>query len=175
MKVPCLKCGSPNTYSDGPEMACLMCGKRWPINGAKPIIVYKRSEEENMEAKKPSSGKVGACVNCGREKYIADKEGLCASCHHAVKGINKDSVAYSAALADAKKRLINNPSRRGTNTKKLSPESIKKVKKHVRALSIKHNGGDPDFAGAIAELTLSRDNLLLRADKLTQAIALISQ
>lgn len=176
MKTLCPKCTSPNTYSDGPELVCLMCGKRWYENGAKPIIVYKLMEEEEMKGTKPTSGKKGKCVNCEREKFIADGAGLCSSCHNAVAGISKDSVAYTAALADAKKRLINNPPRRGRGTvaKKLSPESIQKAKKNVRALSIKHNGGDHDLAGAIAELIINRDNLLLKADKLTQAIALLS-
>jgi hypothetical protein len=176
MRPRCPQCGGQPSYEEGGTYVCMMGGHRWPINGAKPIIVYKRSEEEDMESKKTPSGKVGICVNCEREKFIADGAGLCSSCHNAVKGISKDSVAYTAALADAKKHLTNNPTRRGRGTvaKKLSPESIQKAKKNVRALSIKHNGGDHDLAGAIAELTINRDNLLLKADKLTRAIALLS-
>lgn len=178
MRPRCPQCGGQPSYEEGGTYVCMMGGHRWPINGTKPIIVYKRMEEEEMEGKteKSPSGKVVTCTNCERSKFIANKEGLCGACCSAVKGISKDSGAYAIALADAKKHLLNNPSRRGrvTVAKKLSPESIQKAKKNVRALSIKHNGGDHDLAGAIAELTISRDNLLLKADKLTQAIALLS-
>ena len=127
-----------------------------------------------MESKKTPSGKVGPCANCGRSKFIAGAHGLCSACHYSVKDLKKDTPEYSAALAKAKDRLTDPNNKRCAKVKKLSPESIQKAKKNVRAMSIKHNGGDHDLAGPIAELTLSRDNLLLKADKLTKAIALLS-
>jgi hypothetical protein len=106
MKQPCPKCQSQNTYSDGPEMACLMCGKRWPINGQKPTTIYQVTGRERMAQKEKSpSGKKGTCSNCGREKYIADKNGHCGTCHTAVAGLDPGSSAYAAALDTIKDRI----------------------------------------------------------------------
>lgn len=95
-----------------------------------------------MESKKTPSGKVGPCANCGRSKFIAGAHGLCSACHYSVKDLKKDTPEYSAALAKAKDRLTDPNNKRCAKVKKLSPESIQKAKKNVRAMSIKHNGGD---------------------------------
>ena len=119
-----------------------------------------------MEAK-PSSGKVGACVNCGREKYIADKEGLCATCHHAVKGINKDSVTYTAALADVKKRLINNPSRRGTvKRSKATALPVKSAKQEAKTIT--HRGINP-ITKALEDVRIP-DDLILSHDDIIKTL-----
>jgi hypothetical protein len=58
---------------------------------------------------------------------------------------------------------------------KISPENIKKLKtKATVLLSIKHNGGDPEMSGVIAAMQMEREHCLLRADKLKQAIELLS-
>ena len=155
-KIPCPKCGSRNTYRDGLDMACIMCGERWPVNGAAPVI-YKKLSEEDKEMDKCSSGKKGTCCNCGRNKWIAGK-GLCSTCLNAVKGWLDGSPEYIKALADAKKRLTDPDykSGRGGNrrSKKLSPEKIKEAKTHVKALAIKQAGGDPNSAGIIAVIDM---------------------
>lgn len=38
-KKTCPKCQSRSTYTDGGNHACMMCGERWPMEGANPIIV----------------------------------------------------------------------------------------------------------------------------------------
>lgn len=60
---------------------------------------------------------------------------------------------------------------RGGNhrTKKLSPEKIKQAHAHVKALAIKHNGGDPDTAFVIGMITVQIEEYRKRIDKLTQA------
>lgn len=166
MRPRCPQCGAPPSYEEGGFYVCMMGGHRWPINGAKPIIVYKRSEEEDME--KPTSGKKGKCVNCEREKFIADKEGFCSSCHNAVKGISKDSVAYTAALADAKKHLTNNPTRRGRVVKSKAAAPKESVLDHT--IKQVARAGIPAI---IAQARIERDGLVSAADKLTKAINIL--
>jgi hypothetical protein len=176
MRPRCPKCGSAPSYEEGGYHVCMMGGHRWPVNGAKPIIVHKRMEEESMEGTKPTSGKKGTCVNCEREKFIADKEGLCSTCHNAVAGISKDSVAYTAALADVKKRLINNPSRRGkvAKAKAMAAAPVKRSKPQESVLdrTIKQvaRAGVPAI---IAQARIELDGLMSEADKLTKAINIL--
>jgi hypothetical protein len=107
MKQLCPKCKSLNTYSDGTEMACMMCGKRWPING-QPIAVIKetigRKRIMGIMEKSPS-GKTGICLNCERKKFIAGADGLCGTCHKAVKGMSPSATDYHVALDEVKRRL----------------------------------------------------------------------
>jgi len=185
MKQPCPKCQSQNTYSDGPEMACLMCGKRWPINGQKPITIDQVTGRERMAQKEKSpSGKKGTCSNCGREKFIADKNGYCGICHTAVKGMDPGSVAYVAAL-DAIKDRINAPGfktrpakqknvDRKPATIKLSPKEIKEARTPARALTIKHDGVDSGTVKIVSTLQIERENLLAQVRRIDQAISLFS-
>lgn len=57
------------------------------------------------EIKKYPSGKKGICSNCGREKFIADKNGHCGTCSSVVKGMDTGSAAYAAALATIKDHI----------------------------------------------------------------------
>lgn len=129
-----------------------------------------------MEGTKPTSGKKGKCVNCEREKFIADGAGLCSSCHNAVAGISKDSVAYTAALSDVKQRLTDNPSRRGkvakAKTSAAAPVKIIKSEKSVLDHTIKHvaRAGVPAI---IAQARIELDGLMSEADKLTKAINIL--
>lgn len=117
---------------------------------------------------KPTSGKKGKCVNCEREKFITDKEGFCSSCHNAVKGISKDSVAYTAALADAKKHLTNNPTRRGkvARAKAMAAAPVKRAmpEKSVLDHTIKQvaRAGIPAI---IAQARIERDGLMCEGRK----------
>jgi hypothetical protein len=151
-----------------------MCGELFPVPnyGAKPIIVVTKLSEEDETMEKSPSGKKGICCNCGREKWIAGK-GLCATCLNAVKGWLDGSPEYIKALADAKKRLTDqdHKSGRGGNhrTKKLSPDKIKEAKTHVRALSIKQSGGDPDTSYIIAKIDMKIEYHQGMIGKLKQA------
>lgn len=177
--MKCPKCGSGNVYQQDGEHACMMCGKRWPLEGANPIIITKAFKERDVMVeviKKYPCGKIGVCVNCRREVWIADKEGLCGSCHASVDGAIIGTPEYAAYLQEAKERL-NKKSRRGRKpkeTKPISPEKIGGVKTHVKALGIKHNGGDPSMAHVLATLQIERLSLLDKVDKIKQAIDLLS-
>jgi uncharacterized CHY-type Zn-finger protein len=124
--------------------ACRECGNRW-IPDFKP---YKKvTEEEPMAIK-------GTCKNCERPNLTLPYRGMCGGCYARMKDMEWDSPECKAALARAKQDF-NNPdykSGRGGNrrSKKLSPEKVIKAKTHVKALAIKHNGGDPNNAGIIA-------------------------
>lgn len=129
-----------------------------------------------MEATKTVSGKKGVCVNCGREKFIAVKEGLCSSCHHAVKGISKDNVAYPLALAAVKKRLISNPSRRGrvAKSKAVAAAPVKRAKSEKSVLDHTIKQVAPaGIPAIIAQARIERDGLMSEADKLTKAINIL--
>jgi hypothetical protein len=176
MRPRCPKCGSAPSYEEGGYHVCMMGGHRWPVNGAKPIIVHKRMEEESMEGTKPTSGKKGTCVNCEREKFIADKEGLCSTCHNAVAGISKDSVAYTAALADVKKRLINNPSRRGkvAKAKAMAAAPVKRAKRDINPARVEASDRRPQDTDVIESLVLWQEWHEDQAKKYKQAIVLLS-
>lgn len=138
------------------------------------------------QKEKSPSGKKGTCSNCGREKYIADKNGYCGTCHTAVKGIDPGSVAYVTALATIKDR-INAPGfktrpakQKKSNCSKpaieqsMSPEKIKEVHTHARSLVIKHDAGDSGTSRIMATLQIERENLLAQVKRIDQAISLFS-
>lgn len=131
-----------------------------------------------MESKKTPSGKVGICVNCEREKFIADGAGLCSSCHNAVKGISKDSVAYTAALADAKKHLTNNPTRRGRGTvaraKAMAAAPVKRAKRDINPARVEASDRRPQDTDVIESLVLWQEWHEDQAKKYKQAIVLLS-
>lgn len=85
---------------------------------------------------KTSSGKTGPCSNCGRSKFIADKDGHCGTCHDSVEGLVAGSQEYVAALADVKAR-VTDPNfkrignRRGLAKKTDLPAQKTKVKKRA--------------------------------------------
>ncbi|MCK9431848.1 MAG: hypothetical protein M0R00_02695 [Candidatus Omnitrophica bacterium] len=134
---------------------------------------------------KSPSGKKGTCSNCGREKFIADKNGYCGICHTAVKGMDPGSVTYVTAL-DAIKDRINapgfktRPAKRKKDDSKpakaqsMLPEKINEVKTHARSLAIKHDGGDTGTSKIMATLQIERENLLAQVRRIDQAISLFS-
>lgn len=123
---------------------------------------------------KPTSGKKGKCVNCERKKFIADKEGFCSSCHNAVKGISKDSVAYTAALADAKKHLTNNPTRRGRVVKSKAAAPVKRAKRDINPARVETSDRRPQDTDVIESLVLWQEWHEDQAKKYKQAIVLLS-
>lgn len=183
MKKPCPKCKSENTYSDGLEMDCLMCGKRWPINGHQPINVI--GVKKVMDSKKKSpSGKTGICLNCERGKFIAGADGLCGTCHHAVQGLAPDTPDYISALDRAKARLTKqkdsksepSPNRKKIKQKYPSPLKNKHLKKkhNIEKQSIvSREQKTPAIQAAIEHLTKEVDYYLARADKLNKAIEIL--
>jgi hypothetical protein len=170
----CPKCGSSNTYEIAGDYACRMCGKRWPIEGARPIIVTKPYYEEREEdmAKKYSSGKKGVCVNCGRERYIADAVGLCGMCHNAVKGIDPNDLSYADALKKAKARCANTVAAPTRSAKKVKTS---KPKKPVLDHTIKQiaRAGLAGIPSIIAQARAERDGYLAEAEKLNKAINIL--
>lgn len=139
----CPKCNSMASYIQEGAYACMMCGKRWPVNGAAPILITKIDGGKSM-TEKTSSGKKGTCTNCGKIRFIASKVGHCHTCNNAVKGKNTDA-ARAAALADAKnvkqrksvKPASTTPDRGKTEAIETLPafqEDIQKSKAIVRAM-----------------------------------------
>lgn len=131
-----------------------------------------------MEQKEKSpSGKKGTCSNCGREKYIADKDGHCGTCHTAVKGIDPGSVAYVSALDKIKDRT-NTPGfkTRPAKQKKsnCSKPAIEQSMSHTRSLAVGRDGGDSGTSRIMATLQIERENLLARVKRIDQAISLFS-
>jgi hypothetical protein len=156
-------------YIDDGMLACMKCGNRSLPPGVQPYKkrnIWERGNEEMKAA--------AVCDNCGRVKKLSGHD-LCGGCYSSVRKYSWGTPECTAALAEAKKRFSSpNYKRGGGPRKKMSTEHIKKVKIHVQALSIKHNGGDPEMAGVIAALQIERDVLLVKADKLKQAIELLS-
>ena len=82
----CPKCNALPAYIQEGAYVCMMCGKRWPVNGAAPILITKITGGKSMtETKKTSSGKKGPCVKCGKTRFIADRDGRCSTCSRAAK------------------------------------------------------------------------------------------
>lgn len=130
MKPRCPKCGSRPAYAQGTEYCCMMCGKRWPINGAASIQITKIKGGINMVASiKTPSGKKGPCSNCGNVRFIADRDGHCSTCSRAIKGLPVNAPQYTAALAVAKAR-VTDPNRK--RTAKLE-KAMNKIKVKGRA------------------------------------------
>jgi hypothetical protein len=167
MPILCPKCGSPNKYEEGINFACMMCGTRWPINGATPIIIKKEARDiDDADILKLTEGETMAikarirpCRNCDRTKAI-QADGLCGSCNNAVyKKFTKGTPEYTAALAEAKKRVSDPNFRKGCRTAKPRPKVP--------------DGGDPEMAEVIATMQMERERLLAKADKWAQAIELL--
>lgn len=165
MKKQCPKCSSLNTYSDGWEMACLMCGKRW----GQPTGILKKTpveaEVNEMEVKK-------VCRNCGRDKNIIG-DGLCGGCYFSVKGMEKGTPEYDEELSNAKKRFTdpNYVVRRG---RKAKPSSQKQpaTTKSTLDMTVKEvaRTGIP---GIIQRMRDEQADYLAEAEKLGKAITLL--
>ena len=84
----CSHCQSNNTYEIGNDwIGCRTCGRQRPIKG------------DDM-------AKRGTCTNCGRpDQSIATADGICQGCYYSVKGFEKGSAEYIAALAAAKEKF----------------------------------------------------------------------
>jgi len=153
-------------YVDADMLACRTCGNRW-IPDYKP---YKKvTEDEDMAIK-------GICKNCERPDLTLPYRGICGGCYSRVKGMDWDSPECKAMLAQAKKDF-NNPDYKQKHrgkTKKLSPEKIKEVKTHVKALAIKHSGGDPDTANIVAAIDIKIEYHQGMIGKLNQAKEILS-
>jgi len=139
------------------------------------------------EFKKYPSGKKGICVNCRRERYIADKEGLCGSCHAAVDGINPDSLDYAIALGGIKARLESKPERKPAAIKpipvpkpsapKQKKPATKKKKDPARVkssldMTIKQIGR-VGIDAILEMITNERNSHMAEAQKLDKAINLL--
>lgn len=85
----CPKCGSLPAYTEGGSYCCMMCGRRWPVNGERQTIVITKITGGKKimpeEIKKTSAGKKGPCAVCGKPRFIADKHGRCSTCSRAAK------------------------------------------------------------------------------------------
>lgn len=131
MSAQCPKCGSKNTYEIGRDYGCRMCGKQFPKEGVTPIVVTKvfneRKKDMPEEIKKYPSGKKGICINCRREKFIADKFGRCDTCSASVRGLEMGTTEYIDALIAVKARLAD-PNRKRVSVvgKKISKNKFKK-------------------------------------------------
>lgn len=168
----CPKCKSNNTYQDGYDYACMMCGSRWPIyggllqrNDAKPAgMDLEKQEEKNMAIRKP-------CRNCGRTLCIA-QDHLCGGCFGAVKKYAKGTQEYDAALAAAKKRFTDpgfktHPGKR----KKANIHAVEKViskETEIKAADVELEV-DP-----VSLLVATRNRLQNYIYKLNQAIEILS-
>jgi hypothetical protein len=171
MKQPCPKCKSLNTYSDGLELACLMCGKRWPANGQESVVIKKNGRESVME--KSPSGKVGICINCEREKFIAGADGLCGTCHTAVKGLTPDTAAYKDILASVKIRITSKID--GRIGKKPEKKTLKPRILPPLPAATPRERADVILKKAIEILIPERDWHLSFAEKLTKAIEALQE
>lgn len=97
MTPRCPKCNALPAYIQEGAYACMMCGKRWPVNGVKPIVISKVEEDMSSEKRE--------CRNCGRKKQIVG-DGLCGGCYSAVYAKHKKGTPeYDQALAEAKARF----------------------------------------------------------------------
>lgn len=172
MPTRCPKCGSPNKYEEGINYACMMCGTRWPINEATPIIIKKEARDiDAADILKITEGKemaTRACRNCGRVRKIIGDD-LDSGCYYAVRKLTKGTPEYNEALARAKKKFGDPNYKRGAGPKKL-----KKAKKPVRSMAVTAHSGNIAENAVIDQLTETRDQYLAKADKLTQAIELLS-
>lgn len=115
-----------------------------------------------------STNTIKTCRNCGRKKPIIG-DGLDSSCYWSVyKKFTKGTPEYDAALAKAKIKFSDPNYKR-----KSGKRPDKEISPDVKALSIKHNGGDPEMSRVIAAMQMEHERLLAKADKLAQAIKLL--
>jgi hypothetical protein len=152
-----------------------MCGERWSVNGAAPVIYKKLSEEDIL-----MSGK-RVCTNCGRPKPIIGR-GLCGGCYYSGKKAGAPgSPEYMKALAAAKERFTdpNYKSGRGGNrrSKKLSPEKLKKTvmpsdddfKKYKKPEAVSKSNQSPVLDFLIDQRNMHQEQVY----KLNQAIEIL--
>lgn len=170
----CPKCNSINTYQDGYDYACRMCGSRWPIHGPLPKGLLRKNdatpagtalakEEKTMAIRKP-------CRNCGRTLCIA-QDGLCGGCFGSVKKYTKGTSEYDAALAAAKKRFTD-PDYSGRTVKK--KKSVNPKQKSTLDFTIKQVALT-GISKIIEQMRIEREEHLSEAGKLAKAIEILSE
>ena len=153
----CKKCMSNRVYVDGDFLACRTCGNRWNPN-LKPIT--KIQEDEEMPAKiNLDVDQLKSLVDGGKSFPTIMKEMNCTR-----STLSRTLAALGLKAADGRAERYHKP-----QTQKLSPAKIKEVKTHVKALAIKHNGGDPNSAGIIAVIDMKIIYHQDMIDKLKQA------
>ena len=130
MKPRCPTCDGAVAYEEGGNYVCMMGGHRWPINGTKPLTINEITGRLRME--KSPSGKTGICLNCGRSQHIAGADGLCGTCHRAVKGLVHGTPEFFSALAAAKTRLTDQNHKRKMQDLK-SFEKVEKTTEKIKA------------------------------------------
>jgi hypothetical protein len=166
MKQPCPKCKSLNTYSDSPNMACLMCGKRWPMNGQQPTVISKKT---TVEAEVNEMAIKKACRNCGRDKNIVG-DGLCGGCYFSVKGMEKGTPEYDEELLSAKKRFTDPNYRK--KTAKQKPITKPAKTKSTLDMTVKEVA-KTGIPGIIQRMRDEQAGYLLEAEKLGKAISIL--
>ena len=188
MTPRCPKCNALPAYIQEGAYVCMMCGKRWPVNGAAPILITKITGGKSMtETKKTPSGKRGPCVKCGKVRYIASKAGHCHTCNNQVKGKKNADAAYEEAMAAVSKSVTTTPDRDKTEaieTLPASQEDIQKGKAIVRAMVEKRKTesapdltvkevGQIGYASITQRMREEQSECLARAEKLGKAIVLL--
>lgn len=99
----------------------------------------KEYKAKATEKKKYPSGKKGICINCGNERFIADKEGFCSACHRAVLLIDpSDFITYHEALDKAKQKAHTSKETIG-----ISPIVDDKTKQNTPVLPVPDSGELP--------------------------------
>lgn len=169
----CPKCKSTNTYLDDENtMACLKCGERFPYVQA---AITKQEKIEMSEQNIPPSGKKGTCINCGRDRWIANKYGHCTTCASAVKCFKFGTDEFGDALTAVAKRIQENGD---TKFKKAAKRLRTRVKE--RMAEVKQLPPEKKATKQLANITVTdmmiaeRDMLLERVHKLNSAIELLS-
>jgi ferredoxin len=148
-----------------------MCGKRWPANGQESVVIKKNRRESVME--KSPSGKVGICVNCEREKFIAGADGLCSTCHRAVRGMSPSATDYYTTLENVKLRLTNSFNGRiGKKTKRDTQNKSKPTTKSTLDMTVK-KVAKTGIPGIIQCMRDEQESYLLEAEKLGKAINIL--
>lgn len=105
------------------------------------------------------------CRNCGRvQKIIGDD--LDSGCYYVVRKLTKGTAEYNEALAKAKLKFGDPNYKHGGGPRK-TKKAPKPVMAKVRFTNIAEGA-------VIDQLTEQRDQYLAKADKLTQAIELLS-
>lgn len=130
----CPKCTSNRVYVDGDFYACRTCGNRW--TNIKPL---KKTGDEEMPKATLDADKIKTMITEGN----SFPEIITAT------GYNKYSVRSFMKREGLK---CDKDGRSGNRRIKKSPKNINEVKKHAKALVIKHNGGNPDTAGIVASI-----------------------
>lgn len=149
-----------------------MCGPRWPINGATPIIIKKEARDiddaDILKLTEDEEMATRACRNCGRVRKIIGDD-LDSGCYYVVRKLTKGTPEYNEALAAAKKKFGDPNYKRGAG-----PRKSQKGKKTVRSMAAPvHSANITDLA-VIDQLNEMRDQHLAAAKKLDQAIELLS-